>query len=214
MPQNNQTQQRRHNRRTRRATQAIPPQPMLQTQGEPLMDYPKPVHKFHPKYHYPDCAPPIATEDNDCEFCIPFRLLDEDIQRVRADRKEGLADRHRNLWQGMRNGELIIDDVHNGYNDTRPEMKNRKQHVELRNKWNDMLRKRIKEVDDFFAQQNCQPMELDLSTDNVNPDDSMDLDSNNSDIRDKPKRNNSMVIQNDGFEITLEWDSEGIVFDH
>ncbi|CAG8591515.1 5232_t:CDS:1, partial [Paraglomus occultum] len=189
----------------------IPQRP--QNQGETLLDYPKPIHKFHPRYHYPDCAPPIAGEDNDCEFCIPFRLLSDEIQRVKEQGRGQLADRHRNGWQRMKAGEISINQVHNDYYNPGPEINNHKQYVELRTKWNTILKKRIQEVDDYFAHQDCQPMDLDKQD---KPEDPMKVDLQEK-VTDEDidfEQIGCMIIQDKGVEVRLEWSKNGIKFDH
>ena len=178
------------------------------------MTYPKPIHKFHPRYHYPDCAPPIAGEDNDCEYCIPFRLLSDEIQKVKEQGKEELADRHRNGWQKMRDGDISIEEVHSKYYNPGPEIANNREYMKLRTIWNEKLREKIREVDTYFAKQDCIPMELDLKDEEERPNDAMEIDSNGIEKESSPKKANSSKILSNGMEVMLEWDNEGIVFDH
>ena len=57
-------------------------------------------------------------------------------------------------------------------------------------------------------------MELDLKDEEERPNDAMEIDSNGIEKESSPKKANSSKILSNGMEVMLEWDNEGIVFDH
>ncbi|CAG8669648.1 3312_t:CDS:2, partial [Paraglomus brasilianum] len=136
-------------------------------QGERLMTYPAPIHPFDPDWHYPDCAAPVG-EDNDCRHCIPFRILDYDIQEALEQLRKEKHDKHYNGFSAKKARKISWDELEDEY---------------------------------YNPGKNGELMDLDKEEKVV---DSMDVD---------PKPTNSIIVQNNGVQVTLEWDDKGIKFE-
>ena len=121
-----------------------------QIPGEPLMEYPKKVHPFDPIWHYPDCAPHIAWEDNDCPYCTPIRILAEEAEYARELFTNELWSKHAEGWAMLYSGKSVID-IHDEYYEPSSEIRNLNQYKLARNAFNAALKARIKEVDEYWA---------------------------------------------------------------
>ena len=196
----NARQRKRQNKRLRENSSNQKNRSDPPVQGERLMTYPAPIHPFDPDWHYPDCAAPVG-EDNDCRHCIPFRILDYDIQEALEQLRKEKHDKHYNGFSAKKARKISWDELEDEYYNPGSEIRNKSRYKELRDKMNKKIRERVEAVDNYFARKNGELMDLDKEEKVV---DSMDVD---------PKPTNSIIVQNNGVQVTLEWDDKGIKFE-
>src|SRR6185312_10033300 len=195
----NARQRKRQNKRLRENSSNQKNRSNPPVQGERLMTYPAPIRPFDPDWHYPDCAP--VGEDNDCRHCIPFRILDYDIQEALEQLRKEKHDKHYNGFSAKKARKISWDELEDEYYNPGSEIRNKSRYKELRDKMNKKIRERVEAVDNYFARKNGELMDLDKEEKVV---DSMDVD---------PKPTNSIIVQNNGVQVTLEWDDKGIKFE-